>query len=152
MKLPRGAIQLRQRHGMACPACLVSPGPPQSLDNRGDQGWHEVGAYPAYYIDCLPGFSVFGRGSPYLGDFFTSTRNFRGGITMHISFAIMLEARIETIPIRDHRRLVAFFLKTKKAASWDASVETPGPPRNQGREIALGKLTQFCVVDVDGRA
>lgn len=33
----------------------------------GDQGWQEVGAYPPYYIDCLPGILDVGRGSPTWG-------------------------------------------------------------------------------------
>src|SRR5207249_10213303 len=40
----------------------------------GDQGWQEVGAYPPYYIDCLPGILDVGRGSPTWGVFSEQTR------------------------------------------------------------------------------
>src|SRR6185503_11561443 len=33
----------------------------------GDQGWQEVGAYPPYFVDCLPGILDVGRGSPDWG-------------------------------------------------------------------------------------
>ena len=39
----------------------------------GDQGWQEVGAYPPYYIDCLPGILDVGRGSPNWGIFYEHT-------------------------------------------------------------------------------
>src|SRR5262245_49811041 len=36
----------------------------------GEQGWQEVGAYPPYYLDCLPGILDVGRGSPTWGTFY----------------------------------------------------------------------------------
>src|SRR5687768_5402911 len=35
-----------------------------------DQGWHDVGAYPSYFIDNLPGMLEVGRGSPNWGVFY----------------------------------------------------------------------------------
>jgi hypothetical protein len=40
----------------------------------GDQGWQGVGAYPSYYLDCLPGVLNVGRGSPNWGIFYEHTQ------------------------------------------------------------------------------
>ena len=39
-----------------------------------DQGWQEVGAYPSYFIDCVPHVVAVGRGSPNWGVFYEHTQ------------------------------------------------------------------------------
>jgi len=40
----------------------------------GDHGWQGVGAYPPYYVDCLPSVLEVGRGSPNWGVFYEHTQ------------------------------------------------------------------------------
>ncbi len=111
----------------------------------GDQGWHDVGAYPPYYLDCLPGILEAGRGSPNWGAFYEHTQ---------------LPARYrDAFLVCDYRwkresddqyatsgRLVAFFLK-REGAGWKASMETLARPRPEARD-ADGKPISFALVDV----
>jgi glucose/arabinose dehydrogenase len=111
----------------------------------GDQGWQEVGAYPPYFIDCLPGILDVGRGSPNWGVFYE-----------HLQFP---ERYRDAYIVCDYRwkresndqyattgRLVAFFLK-RDGAGWKASMETLARPKPGARD-ADDKPINFALVDV----
>src|SRR4051794_1823504 len=111
----------------------------------GDQGWHEVGANPPYYIDSLPRILDVGRGSPTWGTFYE-----------HNQLPIRYR---NTFLVCDYRwkresndqyntagRLVAFFLK-RKGASWGADMETLARPKPGARD-SNGKPINFALVDV----
>ncbi|PYJ95878.1 MAG: hypothetical protein DME23_22475 [Verrucomicrobia bacterium] len=111
----------------------------------GDQGWQEVGAYPPYYIDCLPGILDVGRGSPTWGVFYE-----------HNQFP---EKYSNAFIVCDYRwkkesndqyattgRLVVFFLQ-HEGAGWKASMETVARPK-PGARNATDKPINFALVDV----
>ena len=104
-----------------------------------DQGWQSVGAYPKYYLDCLPGVLDVGRGSPDWGQFYE-----------HTSFP---EAYRDAFLVCDYQwksatsggyanpgRVVAFHLE-RAEATWKAEMTILAQPT---RESGLG----FGVVDV----
>lgn len=106
----------------------------------GDQGWQSVGAYPKYYLDCLPGVIDVGRGSPDWGQFYE-----------HSAFP---EAYRDAFLVCDYQwksatsggyanpgRVVAFHLD-RADATWKAEMTVLAQPT---RESGLG----FGVVDVD---
>jgi putative heme-binding domain-containing protein len=112
----------------------------------GDQGWQEVGAYPPYYIDCLPGVLEVGRGSPTWGRFYE-----------HNQFP---ERYRDCYFVCDYRwkresndqyattgRLVVFFL-TRMGAGWNATMEVCARPKPGARDAA-GRLINFALVDVE---
>jgi len=111
----------------------------------GDQGWQEVGAYPPYYIDALPGILNVGRGSPTWGTFYE-----------HLQFP---EKYRDAFIVCDYRwkvesndqytssgRLVCFFVK-RDGASWKAEMQTLAKPK-PGATDATGKPISFALVDV----
>ena len=111
----------------------------------GDQGWQDVGAYPPYYIDCLPGILDVGRGSPNWGVFYEQD--------------LLPEKYRNSFLVCDYRwkresndqystsgRLVVFFL-TRAGAGWKASMETLARPKPNARDNA-GKRIQFALVDI----
>jgi putative heme-binding domain-containing protein len=111
----------------------------------GDQGWQDVGAYPPYFIDCLPGILDVGRGSPNWGVFYE---------------ADLLPAKYrDSFLVCDYRwkresndqystsgRLLAFFLE-RKGAGWTAKMETVARPKPNARD-KNGKGVQFALVDI----
>lgn len=112
----------------------------------GDQGWQEVGAYPPYYIDCVPGILNIGRGSPDWGVFYEHTA--------------LPEKYQDAFLVCDYRwkresndqyattgRLVAFFLQ-RAESGWKASMEVLARPKPGARDSA-GKSIQFALVDVE---
>lgn len=112
----------------------------------GDQGWQEVGAYPPYYIDNLPGILDVGRGSPTWGVFYEHTQ--------------LPERYRDAFLVCDYRwkresddqyatsgRLVAFFL-SREGAAWKAKMETLARPKPDARD-ATGKAISFALVDVE---
>lgn len=112
----------------------------------GDQGWQEVGAYPRYFIDCLPGILDVGRGSPNWGIFY--------------EHHLLPDKYRNSFLVCDYRwkresndqystsgRLVAFFLK-RAGAGWKATMETLARPKPNARDKA-GKRIQFALVDID---
>ena len=111
----------------------------------GDQGWQEVGAFPPYYVDCLPGILDIGRGSPTWGVFYE-----------HNQFPARYRDAFVVCDYRWKResddqyattgRLVVFFLK-RDGAGWKASLETLARPRPGARDGA-GKPINFALVDV----
>jgi putative heme-binding domain-containing protein len=111
----------------------------------GDHGWQEVGAYPPYYIDNLPGILDVGRGSPTWGVFYEHNQ--------------LPERYRDAFLVCDYRwkresddqyatsgRLVAFFL-TREGAGWKAKMETLARPKPEARD-AEGKPISFALVDV----
>ena len=111
----------------------------------GDQGWQEVGAFPPYYPDNLPGVLEVGRGSPTWGVFYEHQQ--------------LPEKYRDAFLVCDYRwkresndqyatpgRLVAFFLR-RAGAGWQASMETVVRPRPGARD-ADGKLINFALVEV----
>ncbi len=111
----------------------------------GDQGWQEVGAYPPYSIDCLPGILDVGRGSPNWGVFYEHYQ--------------LPEKYRDAYIVCDYRwkkesndqyattgRLVVFFLK-RAGAGWKASLETLARPIPGARD-SDGKPIIFALVDV----
>jgi len=112
----------------------------------GDQGWQEVGAYPPYYIDNLPGILDVGRGSPTWGLFYEHTQ--------------LPERYRDAFLVCDYRwkresddqyttsgRLVSFSL-TREGAGWKAKMETLARPKPDARD-ASGKPISFALVDVE---
>jgi putative heme-binding domain-containing protein len=110
----------------------------------GDQGWQEVGAYPPYYLDALPGMLNVGRGSPTWGTFYE-----------HIQLP---EKYRDAFLVCDYRwknesndkysttgRLVAFFL-TRIGAGWKATMEILAKPKPGSRDTE-GKPIDFALVD-----
>ena len=112
----------------------------------GDQGWQEVGAYPPYYIDNVPGILDVGRGSPNWGVFYEHN--------------LLPEKYQDAFLACDYRwkresndqyattgRLVAFLLQ-RHHAGWKASMEVLARPKPAARDSA-GKLIQFALVDIE---
>ncbi len=110
----------------------------------GDQGWQEVGAFPPYYPDSLPGILDVGRGSPTWGTFYE-----------HVQFP---EKYRDAFLVCDYRwknqsndkyattgRLLAFFLQ-REGAGWKASMEVLAKPKPNARD-ASGKPIDFALVD-----
>ena len=111
----------------------------------GDQGWHDVGAYPPYYLDCLPGILEVGRGSPNWGVFYEHTRlpsRYRDAFLV-CDYRWKRESNDQ---YATSGRLVAFFLK-RDGAGWKASMETLARPRPGARD-ADGKPISFALVDI----
>src|SRR5262245_10227541 len=112
----------------------------------GDQGWQEVGAYPPYYIDNLPGILETGRGSPNWGVFYEHTQlpeKYRDGF-------LVCDYRWKSATRDEYAttgRLVAFFLK-RDGASWKAKMEVLAKPKPGARDAA-GKPINFALVDVE---
>jgi len=112
----------------------------------GDQGWQDVGAYPPYFIDCLPGILDVGRGSPTWGVFYE-----------HDQFPARYRDAYLVCDYRWKResndqyatsgRLVAFFLR-RDGAGWKATMETLARPKPDARDAA-GKPISFALVDVE---
>ncbi len=112
----------------------------------GDQGWHDMGALPSYYIDNLPPVLEVGRGSPTSGRFYE-----------HVQFP---ETYRNSFIVCDYRwkresddqyattgRLVAFFLK-RDGARWTATMEPLARPRPGALDRA-GRPINFALVDTE---
>jgi putative heme-binding domain-containing protein len=109
-----------------------------------DQGWQEVGAFPPYFIDNLPGILDVGRGSPTWGTFYE-----------HHQWPEKYQNAFLVCDYRWKResndqyattgRLVAFFLR-RQGSGWTATMETVARPRPEARD-AEGKPINFALVD-----
>jgi putative heme-binding domain-containing protein len=111
----------------------------------GDQGWQEVGAYPPYYIDCLPGILDVGRGSPNWGVFYEHNQfpdKYRDAFVV-CDYRWKRESNDQYATTG---RLVTFFLK-REGAGWKASMETLARPKPDARD-ADGQPINFALVDV----
>src|SRR5262249_26350232 len=110
-----------------------------------DQGWHEVGALPPYFVDNTPGILNVGRGSPTWGLFYE-----------HQSWPAKYHDAFRCGDYRWKResddqyattgRLVGFFLR-RQGAGWTATMEQVAKPRPGARD-ADGRLINFALVDV----
>ncbi|HKQ36982.1 MAG TPA: HEAT repeat domain-containing protein, partial [Verrucomicrobiae bacterium] len=111
----------------------------------GDQGWQEVGAYPPYYIDNLPGILDVGRGSPNWGVFYEADllpQKYRDAFLV-CDYRWKRESNDQ---YSTSGRLIAFFMK-RKGAGWTASMETLARPKPNARD-ANGKRISFALVDI----
>ena len=111
----------------------------------GDQGWQDVGAYPPYYIDNLPGILDVGRGSPNWGVFYEANLlppKYRNAFLV-CDYRWKRESNDQ---YSTSGRLVAFFLK-RAGAGWSATMETLARPKPNARDKA-GKRIQFALVDI----
>ena len=112
----------------------------------GDQGWQEVGAYPPYFIDCLPGILDVGRGSPTWGGFYEHDQfpdKYRN------SFLVCdYRWKYPTTDIyATTGRLLAFFLRPSQSR-WTASVEVLAAPK-AGAKNEAGDPLHFALVDLE---
>jgi putative heme-binding domain-containing protein len=107
----------------------------------GDQGWQGVGAYPPYYIDCLPGIVDVGRGSPDWGVFYEHV-----GLPEKFRDAYLCCDYMWKSPTTNGYsttgQLYSFFFD-RKGAGWSAKPEIlvkpePGAKDGSGRRIAFG--------------
>jgi putative heme-binding domain-containing protein len=111
----------------------------------GEQGWQEVGAYPPYYIDCLPGVLDVGRGSPNWGVFYEHhllPQKYRDNFLV-CDYRWKRESNDQ---YSTSGRLVAFYLK-RAGAGWKATMETVARPKPNARD-KNGKRIQFALVDI----
>ncbi len=112
----------------------------------GDQGWQDVGAYPPYYVDCLPGIYDVGRGSPDWGVFYEHRQlpeKYRDAYLV----CDYLSKSATTGGYETAGRLFAFFLE-RSGAGWKASMEVLARPR-PGAKDADGRPISFALVDID---
>lgn len=111
----------------------------------GDQGWHDVGALPPYYLDNLPGLVDIGRGSPNWGIFYEHTNLPQ----KHRNAFLCTDYRWKSESTDDYRstgRLVAFHLQ-RSGARWKAEMETLVRPK-PGAKDQHGRAIPFALVDV----
>lgn len=112
----------------------------------GDQGWQEVGAYPAYYIDALPPVVETGRGSPTWGTFYED-RQFPARYRDAFFVCDYLWKSASSGNYNTVGRLVVFTLK-RAGAGWTAMMENFVRPR-AGAKDGAGRPINFAAVDVD---
>lgn len=111
-----------------------------------DQGWQEVGAYPGYYIDCVPPVVQAGRGSPTWGVFYEHRQlpaRYRHAL-LNCDYRWKGESNNQ---YTTSGRLVAFFLE-RDGAEWQARVETLVRPKSGARD-GRGRPIDFALVDID---
>jgi len=110
----------------------------------GDQGWQEVGAYPPYFLDALPGILDVGRGSPTWGTLYEHVqlpKKYRDAfLVCDYRWKDQSNDKYST-----SGRLLAFFLQ-REGAGWKASMEVLAKPRPNARD-ADGKPINFALVD-----
>jgi putative heme-binding domain-containing protein len=112
----------------------------------GDQGWQEVGAYPPYYVDNLPGILDVGRGSPNWGVFYEHIQL----PERYKNAFLVCDYRWKSESTDDYRtsgRLVAFHLQ-KHESRWKAEMETLVRPKPNAKD-AQGRAIPFALVDID---
>ena len=112
----------------------------------GDHGWQGVGAYPPYYVDCLPGVLEVGRGSPNWGVFYEHTQFPE---KYHDGF-IVCDYRWKSATTGRYAssgRLVVFHLK-RSGGSWKAEM-TELVKAKHGAKDEKGRSINFALVDVD---
>jgi putative heme-binding domain-containing protein len=112
----------------------------------GDQGWQEVGAYPPYYIDNLPGLLDIGRGSPTWGVFYEHIQL----PAQYKNAYLVCDYRWKGESTDDYRttgRLVAFHLQ-RSGSRWKAEMETLVRPK-PGAKDSAGRSIPFALVDID---
>jgi putative heme-binding domain-containing protein len=111
-----------------------------------DQGWQEVGAYPSYFIDCVPHVVAVGRGSPNWGVFYEHTQF--PGRYRHAFLVCDYRWKGESNDrYATPGRLVVFFLE-RDGAGWKATSETLARPKPGARE-PNDRPVNFALVDVE---
>ncbi|MDB6037500.1 MAG: hypothetical protein JWM99_1341, partial [Verrucomicrobiales bacterium] len=110
-----------------------------------DQGWQEVGAYPPYYIDCVPGILDVGRGSPTWGTFYEHTQFPPRYRNNYFACDYRWKAA-NNDQYASSGRLVCFALE-RSGASWRAKMEVMARPRPGAKEPS-GQPINFALVDV----
>jgi putative heme-binding domain-containing protein len=111
-----------------------------------DQGWQEVGAYPSYYIDCVPHVVDVGRGSPDWGTFYEH-QQFPARYRNAFLVCDYRWKRESNDQYATSGRLVAFFLE-RDGAGWKAKMETLLRPQPGARDAAERPIN-FALVDVE---
>lgn len=112
----------------------------------GDHGWQEVGAYPPYYIDNLPGILEVGRGSPNWGVFYEHIQ-LPGRYKNAFLVCDYRWKGESTDNYRTSGRLVAFHLE-RHESRWKAEMETLVRPKAEAKD-ASGRAISFALVDID---
>ncbi|MEE3055303.1 MAG: HEAT repeat domain-containing protein [Planctomycetota bacterium] len=111
-----------------------------------DQGWQGVGAYPSYYLDCLPGVLNVGRGSPNWGIFYEHTQFPEKYRDAFIACDYLWKSATSG-GYANPGRLCAFELD-RDGATWKAKM-TVFAQAKQGAKDHKGGRINFALVDVD---
>ncbi|MDG1890485.1 MAG: HEAT repeat domain-containing protein [Verrucomicrobiota bacterium] len=112
----------------------------------GDQGWQQVGAYPAYYLDCLPPVLEVGRGSPNWGIFYEHVQFPKPYRDAFLACDYQWKSA-SSGSYASPGRLVAFHLE-RKDATWSAEMSVLAQPK-EGAILPSGEPIHFALVDVD---
>ena len=112
----------------------------------GDQGWQKVGAYPPYYLDCLPPILEVGRGSPNWGTFYEH-RQFPESYRDSFICCDYRWKSATTGVFNSSGRLVVFHM-TRDGATWKATMETLAKCKAHAQDQD-GLAISFALVDVD---
>ena len=112
----------------------------------GDQGWQGVGAYPPYYLDCLPGVLEVGRGSPNWGIFYEH-KQFPNKYQDSFIVCDYRWKSATTGRYASSGRLVVFHLN-RHGGSWKAEL-TELAKAKAGAKDEKGRPINFALVDVD---
>ncbi|MEE3054486.1 MAG: HEAT repeat domain-containing protein [Planctomycetota bacterium] len=112
----------------------------------GDQGWQGVGAYPSYYLDCLPGVLNVGRGSPNWGIFYEHTQFPQKYRDAFIACDYLWKSATSG-GYANPGRLCAFELD-RDGATWKAKM-TVFAQAKRGAKDHKGRRINFALVDVD---
>ncbi|MEM7232219.1 MAG: HEAT repeat domain-containing protein [Planctomycetota bacterium] len=111
-----------------------------------DQGWQGVGAYPSYYIDCVPGIHDLGRGSPDWGLFYDHDQ-FPNRYRDSYFVADYRSKSATSGGYETTGKLYAFTL-FPKGASYEVEHEVFATPKS-GAKDGRGRPIDFALVDVE---
>ena len=109
-----------------------------------DNGWQGVGAYPSYYLDCLPGILEVGRGSPNWGLFYEHTQ-FPNDFLDSFIVCDYLWKSATSGGYASSGRLLSFGM-TLAGSHWEAEMQVLAQPK-AGAELD-GRPINSAVVDV----
>ena len=112
----------------------------------GDQGWQGVGAYPSYYLDCLPGVLNVGRGSPNWGIFYEHTQFPEKYRDAFIACDYLWKSATSG-GYANPGRLCAFELD-RAGATWKAKMTVLAQAKRGAKDHKGGGIN-FALVDVD---
>ncbi|MCH2113809.1 MAG: HEAT repeat domain-containing protein [Pirellulales bacterium] len=111
-----------------------------------DQGWQHVGAFPPYYVDCLPGVLDVGRGSPNWGVFYEHSQlpqKYRDAF-------FVCDYRWKSATTGQYAtsgRLVVFHLR-RDGATWQAELSELASAKPGATDVD-GNPINFALVDVE---
>ncbi|HBO51902.1 MAG TPA: hypothetical protein DD471_07960, partial [Planctomycetes bacterium] len=111
-----------------------------------DQGWQGVGAYPSYYLDCLPGVLNVGRGSPNWGIFYEHTQFPEKYRDAFIACDYLWKSATSG-GYANPGRLCAFELD-RAGATWKAKMTVLAQAKRGAKDHKGGRIN-FALVDVD---